>query len=151
MHNLNNKGLTRFEHISIIIILAVLISLLIPASLSFVESQRRSTDYQKALKAQESARSEYMLSHFGKETGSVVYSFSGNTEVLSIVAHEPLGDRAPENLDPPRFDKYADGGANSGGALATGESKTVGDTPLYIVVGEDGQIVYNSWNALILK
>ena len=141
---MNKKGITKVELVSVIIIVAIFIAILIPLGYNFLEGQRRAQDRIKASNAQDTARQEYMLSHMGDEP--IVYSFSGKSEVLLIIAHAYAEGEDYSKLAPPRTDGFNDGG-NRASTLQTPEAKSdkIGDTPLYVVVGGSGEILYNSW------
>ena len=146
---MNKKGFTRFELVSAIIIIAIIIAILIPVILNFFETQRRSQDRQKAVRAEDLARQEYMLSHFDGEP--IVYTFSGRSEVLMIVAHSPVDPKADfSTLELPKKDFFNDGGNKAFGELAKAESRALGETELYVVVGENGRILFDSWLDILL-
>lgn len=144
---MKKRGITKVELVSVIIIIAVFIAVMIPLGYNFLEGQRRSQDRIKASNAQDTARQEYMLSHMGGDP--IIYSFSGKTEVLLIIAHAPVegvADGDYSGLTPPRKDGFNDGGNRSSTTLTpSAKSDKIGDTPLYIVVGNNGEILYNSW------
>ena len=140
----NKRGITKVELACVIIIIAVIIAVLIPIGYNFFEGQRQAQDRIKANNAQDTARQEYMLSHMGD--APIVYSFSGKTEVLLVIAHAYAEGEDYSSLTPPRIDGFDDGG-NRASTLQTPTAKSnkIGDTPLYIVVGGAGEILYNSW------
>ena len=147
---MNKKGITKIELTCVIIMIAVFIAIMIPLGYNFVEGQRRSKDRIKAGNAQDTARQEFMLTHFTDDP--IIYSFSGKSEVLLITAHAYVGEDVEDysNLTPPKKDGFNDGGSRSSTTLTpTASSDKVGDTPLYIIVGNEGEILYNSWMAAL--
>ena len=147
MVDINRRGITKVELVSVLIIIAVFIAVMIPLGYNFVEGQRRAQDRIKASNAQDTARQEYMLSHMGADP--IIYSFSGKTEVLLVIAHAPVEgvtDGDYSGLTPPRKDYFNDGGNRSSTTLMPeARSDKIGDTPLYVVIGDSGEILYNSW------
>lgn len=147
---LNKKGYTKFELVAVIIMICIVIAILIPVWLHFAETERQAMDRLEATNAESAARIEYMLSHYPTE-GSVMYMFTGNSEVLQILRHAPCETTDYENISFPRTDKYNDGGADGSGLAAGGRSNKVGDTPLIVVIGTNGEILYNSWKEQLAK
>ncbi len=145
------RGYTRFELISVIIIVLIVIAIFIPVVLNFFETQRRSQDRQKAVRAEDLARQEYMLSHYDGEP--VVYTFSGRSEVLMIVSHAALDPETKDfsEIELPKKDAFNDGGNKAFGELAKADSRAVGETELYVVVTGDGEVLYNSWLEILLN
>ena len=145
------KGFTRFELAAGIIIIAIIIAILVPVVLNFFETQRRSQDRQKAVRAEDLARQEFMLEHYGG--GPIVYTLSGRSEVLMIVAHSPVGEDVKDysETDIPKKDAFNDGGNKAFGELAKADSRAVGETELYVVVTGDGEVLYNSWLEILLN
>ena len=141
---MKNRGITKVELVSVIIIIAVFIAVMIPLGYNFLEGQRRAQDRIKASNAQDTARQEYMLSHRGGDP--IVYSFSGKSEVLLIIAHAYAESEDYSDLTPPRKDGFNDGGSRSSTTITPkAKSDKIGDTPLYVVIGDNGEILYNSW------
>lgn len=145
------KGFTRFELAAGIIIIAIIIAILVPVVLNFFETQRRSQDRQKAVRAEDLARQEFMLEHYGG--GPIVYTFSGRSEVLMIVAHSPVEEDVKDysETEIPKKDAFNDGGNKAFGELAKADSRAVGETELYVVVTGDGEVLYNSWLEILLN
>lgn len=141
---LNKKGYTKFELVAVIIMICIVIAILIPVWLHFQETERQAMDRYEAINAESTAQVEYMLGHFSSET-PVMYMFTGNSEVLQILRHAPCETADYKNITFPRTDKYNDGGAEGSGLPAGGRSKKVGDEPLIVVIGNGGDILYNSW------
>ena len=144
------KGFTRFELAAGIIIIAIIIAILVPVVLNFFETQRRSQDRQKAVRAEDLARQEFMLEHYGG--GPIVYTFSGRSEVLMIVAHSPVEEDVKDysETDIPKKDAFNDGGNKAFGELARGDSRAVGDRDLFVIIGGEGDVLYNSWLDILL-
>ena len=138
------KGFTRFELTAVLIMIAIVILISIPVALHFVETQRRSMDRQRADRAEEVAYSEYALGHMFKD-GAVMYMFTGDTEVLSILRHAPYEAKSYSEIVFPRTDKYDDGGAKASGLAIEPRSKKLEGEPLYIVLGPNGEVLYDSW------
>ena len=149
---MNKRGFTRIELVSAVIIVLVLIAISCPVIFNFVETQNRSKDRQKAVRAQDLARQEFMLSHYDGEP--IVYTFSGRSEVMAIVSHEYVSAEADFGaLVLPKKDGFNDGGSTAYTTLndlAKAKSRKVGERELYVVVAEDGRILYNSWLEILL-
>ena len=145
------KGFTRFELAAGIIIAAIIIAILVPVVLNFFETQRRSQDRQKAVRAEDLARQEYMLEHYGG--GPIVYTFSGRSEVLMIVSHAALDPETKDfsAIELPKKDAFNDGGNKAFGELAHGDSRAVGDRDLFVIVGGEGDVLFNSWLDILLN
>lgn len=145
------KGFTRFELAAGIIIAAIIIAILIPVVLNFFETQRRSQDRQKAVRAEDLARQEFMLEHYGG--GPIIYTFSGRSEVLMIVAHSPVGEDVKDysETEIPKKDAFNDGGNKAFGELAHGDSRAVGGRNLFVIIGGEGDVLYNSWLDILLN
>lgn len=141
----DKKGYTKYELVSVIIIIAVIIAILIPVWLTFLEGQRRNLDGLAAERAEDTAQMEFMLSHYDSGD-AIVYMFTGDTEVLHVYRHWSLGDTAYSDITPPRTDGFSDGGAVSGKPKRA-KSKKVGGKELFVVVRGDGEVVYNSWRS----
>lgn len=150
MKKLGKKGYTKYELISVIIIITVIIAVSIPVWLSFLEKERRNVDGLEAERAEDAAIIEYMLNH-SQSGDTVVYMFTGDTEVLHVYRHWKLDDSDFSSITPPRTDGYDDGSAVVGGTQNRGKSKKVGDRPLYVAVTGNGTVVYNSWRELNLR
>lgn len=150
MKKKNTRGYTRVELVSVIIIIIIVAAIFIPVVLNFIETQNRSKDRQKAVRAEDLARQEYMLAHFDGQP--IVYTFSGRSEVMMIVAHMPVESKSSDYraIELPKKDYFNDGGNKAFGALAEAKSRAVGETELYIVVGENGRILFDSWLDILL-
>lgn len=141
---LNKKGFTKFELTAVIIIICIIIAILIPVWLHFQETERQAMDRLEAINAESTAQMEYLMSHY-PAGGEVMYMFTGNSEVLQILRHAPYTAKSYDEIEFPRLDAYNDGGDEGHGLSAGGRSNKVGDTPLYVVIGDGGEILYNSW------
>ena len=138
------KGYTRFELVAVIIIILIIIAISVPVALHFVETQRRSMDRQRALRAEEVAKVEYSLNHLFKD-GAVTYMFTGDTEVLDVLRHAPYDGKDYEAISSWRADKFDDGGAKNSGLAIEPRSKKLEGEELIIVLSDDGEVLYNSW------
>lgn len=141
---LNKKGYTKFELIAVIIMIAIVIAILIPVWLHFQETERQAMDRLEATNAETMAHTEYMLGHYTSGEPAM-YMFTGNSEVCQILRHAPYTANNYADITFPRADQYNDGGAQGSGLPAGGRSKKIGDTPLIVVINQNGEIVYNSW------
>lgn len=140
----SKKGFTRFELVSVIIMILIVVAISIPVALHFVETQRRSMDRQRADRAEEVAYAEYALAHMFKD-GEVMYMFTGDTEVLSILRHAPYPGGDYSAIEFPRADKYSDGAAKGSGLAIDSRSKKLEGEELIIVLGSNGEVLYDSW------
>lgn len=146
---MNKKGYTKYELVSVIIIVGVIIAIFIPVMMSFIEQDRRNVDGLAAERAEDVAKIEYMQ-HHSTSGDTVVYMFTGDSEVLRVYRHwKHTGDF--KDITPPRTDGYSDGSAIVGGTEKRGKSKKVGESPLYVAVSGNGEVVYNSWRELNLR
>lgn len=151
------KGYTRYELVSVIIIIAVVIAIAVPIVLNSVENDRRGLDGLAAERAESAALIEFMQNH---STGgeAIVYMFSGDTEVINVYRHwayegEDYSNSTNVDIDysaitPPRHDGYNDTPTIGGGTPKRGKSKKIGDRELYIIVSPSGEVIYNSWRTL---
>ncbi len=138
------KGFTRYELVSVIIIIAVIVALLIPLILSFVEKDRRNLDGYAAERAEDAALIEFLQNH-STSAEAVVYMFSGDSEVINIYRHWAFEGGDYSAITPPRHDGYFDTPTIGGGTPKRGKSRKIGDRELYVVVSQEGEVVYNSW------
>lgn len=138
------KGFTRIELISVIIIIMVFIAIIIPVLLHFLETENQARDRLEATKAEDLVRLEYMMTHY-PDGGEIVYYLTGESEAQKVLYHFPYESETPEEVKIPRSDYYKDGGAAGKGEPAKGNSKRVGDRELYVIIGGDGEIIYDSW------
>ncbi len=141
------KGYTRYELVSVIIIVAVVIAIAVPLVLNFVENDRRGLDGLAAERAESAALIEFMQNH---STGgeAIVYMFSGDTEVINVYRHWAYEGESYSAITPPRHDGYNDTPTIGGGTPKRGKSKRIGDRALYVVVSPEGDVIYNSWRTL---
>ena len=69
-----------------------------------------------------------------------------------IVAHSPVDPKADfSTIEIPKKDFFNDGGNKAFGELAKADSRSVGEAELYVVVADDGQVLYNSWLEILLN
>lgn len=142
MRKFDKRGLTRYEFVSLTIIAVVIIAILLPLWLAFLESECRDLDGIDAVRAEDVAMCEYILHHYeGGET--IAYMFTGDTEVLQVLRHWNVDGVDFDKITAPRFDGYDDGMAHENGTENKARSREIGDTPLYVVI--QGEVVYNSW------
>lgn len=147
---MNKKGYTKYELVSVIIIVGVIIAIFIPVMMSFMENERRNTDGLAAERAEDVAQIEYMQ-HHSTSGETVVYMFTGDSEVLRVYRHWRHDGDDFSSLTTPRTDGYDDGSAIVGATEKRGKSKRVGERPLYVAVSGSGEVVYNSWRELNLR
>ncbi len=140
----NKKGFTKFELCAVLIMIAITVAIAIPVALHFVEEERKAMDRLEAINAETQAQTEYMLGHWERGE-TVMYMFTGNTEVCEILRHAPYTAKSFDEIDFPIADKYSDGGAQGSGLEARARSRKIGERPLIVVVGPGGDILYNSW------
>lgn len=159
----SKKGFTRYELASVIIIISVIIAIAIPVILNFVEKDRRGVDGLAAERAEDAALIEFLQNH-STSGETVVYMFTGDSEVINIYRHWKYEEdySATTNVDidysattsvdidysaitPPRHDGYFDTPAIGGGTPKRGKSRKIGDRELYVIVSPSGEVIYNSW------
>ncbi len=140
------KGFTRYELVSVIIIISVILIIAVPIILNFVEDDRRGVDGLAAERAEAAALIEFMQNH--SNTGeTVVYMFSGDTEVINVYRHWLYAGEEFSEITPPRRDGFNDTPTIGGGTPKRGKSKKIGDKELIVVVSPSGDVIYNSWRA----
>ena len=141
---MGKKGFTKFELTAVLIMIAVAVAVAIPVVSHFVETQCQSMDRQRADHAEDVAYTEYALSHMYHD-GAVMYMFSGDTELLEVLRHAPYDGTAFDEISFPRVDKFNDGGAKGSGLAIKPRSKKLDGNELIIVLGDNGEVLYNSW------
>ncbi len=141
---MNRKGYTKIELICAIAIVMIAAAIIVPLWLHFAETENQAMDSLEAAKGEDLARLEYMMSHY-PDGGKVVYFLTGTSDAQKILRHFQYLESEPEKIALPHRDGFYDGGAADFGGPAVGRSKRVGKRELYVIVGENGQIVYNSW------
>ncbi len=140
------KGFTRYELVSVIIIISVILIIAVPIILNFVEDDRRGVDGLAAERAEAAALIEFMQNH--SDTGeTVVYMFSGDTEVINVYRHWLYMGEEFSEITPPRHDGFNDTPTIGGGTPKRGKSRKIGDKELIVVVSPSGEVIYNSWRA----
>lgn len=138
------KGFTRYELVSVIIIISVILIIAVPIILNFVEDDRRGVDGLAAERAESAALIEYMQNH--SDTGeTIVYMFTGDSEVINVYRHWSYAGEEYSEITPPRHDGYNDTPTIGGGTPKRGKSKKIGDKELIVVVSPSGDVIYNSW------
>lgn len=131
----NNKGFSLVELIVVIAIMAVLVGILAPTLIKYVDKSRRSTDVKNASEYM-SAIQTYASDHenMAGATGTIVLTTSGAT----------ISD---DNIQAALVDAGLTSGAKDGGNSAMKlKSKSWGDVTISVTIGNDMQPSFTASN-----